>query len=381
MKNILQVLALLLLVGCTPKQETITYKYVREGSLAEQEIPVDFIKSTGEVQSIYIDSVKYGILDSTAYPDNHPDRMKQFITYKELDFGKKIEPYSPEYYALAMAYNANRAMEYYNTLFDGKIDFNSQAMRREENYKIIDVVLGDIALFTTPKSYCIVEESNPSVSIPYHEVGHRAFWYIQDEKEGLGIKFKNLTIVHMGLLEYFTMSLNDSPVVGEDALPEKAIRRGDVLYKYPLDDSYKLRNTLNLIERSFPEQMADSTSNVAKYMEACYATYNDEILDIIDDNHQGGMVLASTLWRIRQQIGQDKADWLIAQTILNLNTYMDARSSYYKEDVASLPNRIEWCDVFYGLIQEDLSQYSAASRQIIIDEFRKTGYPIDTIVI
>jgi hypothetical protein len=91
------------------------------------------------------------------------------------------------------------------------------------------------------------------------------------------------------------------------------------------------------------------------------------------------MILTSTLWRIREQMGQEDTDRLIAQTIMNLNTCMDKRNDFYTADINSLPDRIEWYDVFYGLIQKDKELYGGKDIQTIAAEFAKTGYSVDLI--
>ena len=301
----------------------------------------------------------------------NPDHYEKHTTPIALNFSKKIEPYSPEYYSIYTVYNITKVIEYYNRLFENKIDFNSQ-----EEYKTIEVTLGDASLFTQPNTYIFEKNSNPSPSLFAHEIGHRAFWYLEGS---LGIKFNGLSITHMGLLEYFTVSLNNSPIVGEDFLPEKAIRNAALLYKYPLDSSFTLRNTLRLLEESYPQKIKNQHSNVSKYLAACYATYTDSLLDNIYDNHRGGMVLTSTLWRIREQIGQEKTDKLVAQTILSLNKYLDRRKEFYQSTETSKQNTIDWYDVFYGLIQKDKELFQGKDIQIIANEFAQTGYPIGIV--
>ena len=346
---------------------------MKEGVLHSEIIPLDFIDKNGNINSPYIDTIKFSYLDSLSFIDMNPDNEKLYSTPHKLDFSKKIKTYSPEYYSIYTIYNTTRAMEYYNKLFDDKIDFN-----QNEKYRTIEVCMGDIATLTSPNFYIYEKDSNTSPSICFHEVGHRAFWYIEG---ALGIKFKGLSVVHMGLLEYFTVSLNNSPLVGEDCLPSELLRNAEILHEYPLNESFKLRRTLELFAESNSDEIKDSTSNVAKYLAACYATYNDEILDNIYDNHRGAMVLTSTLWRIRQIIGQEKTDRLVSQTILNLNEFMNERADFFHKDYRELlPNKIEWCDVFWGLIQKDKEFFGGRNATVITTEFKKTGYPVDLII-
>ena len=355
------------------KNRNLELFYMKEGVLHSEIISLDFIDKNGNINTPYIDTLKFNYLDSLNFIDMNPDNVKQFSTPYKLDFSKKIELYSPEYYSIYTIYNTTKAMEYYNKLFDNKIDFNENKV-----YRTIEVSIGDISALTSPNFYIYEKGTNTSPSICFHEVGHRAFWYIEDD---LGIKFKGLSVIHMGLLEYFTVSLNNSPLVGEDCFPTEMVRNAEELYNYPLDESFTLRRTLELFAESYSDKIEDSTSNVAKYIAACYATYDDEILDNIFDNHRGAMVLTSTLWRVRQVIGQEKMDKLVAQTILNLNEFMDERVDFFsKEHINSLQNRIEWCDVFWGLIQKDKEFFNGENATVITTEFKKTGYLIDLII-
>ncbi|NDV60733.1 hypothetical protein [Bacteroides sp. 519] len=365
-----------LLYSCTTNKRTLEVHYLKERKLITETIPLDFIDTDGKLNSPYIDTIRFCRLDSMSFTNNHPDRDVQHTTPVALDFSKKIQPYSPEYYSTYTIHYTTKAIEYYNRLFESKIDFDYKP-----EYRTIEVCFGDFPGITTPDFYIYAERSNPSPSICFHEVGHRAFWYIQDPEKGLGVRFNGLSIVHMGLLEYFTMSLNNSPVVGEDCLPQKMIRDANRPNPYPLDDSLTIRHTLGLMVASYPTEMQNPNSNIAKYLSASYATYSNEIMDKVYDNHRGGMTLASTLWRIRQAIGKEKTDKLVVQTILNLNQYMDERADFYSKDkIDTLPNKIEWCDVFYGLIQQDGELFGGENVSVITKEFEKTGYPIDLII-
>ncbi len=293
-----------------------------------------------------------------------------FSTPVKLDFTKKIEPYSPEYYSIYTAYYVNKAINYYNTLFNGKIDFNSQA-----EYKSLKALFADIPLFTTPKEFYFEQGSNPSPSLFYHEVGHRAFWYIEDE---LGVKFKGLSLIHMGLLEYFTVSLNNSSIVGEDVLPPLLLRNAAFIYNYPPMDSLNLGNTLKLMAESYPDQMKDTTSIIYKIYKVENEFYKDYFHII--DNHRGGMILTSTLWRIRESLGQTVTDMLVAESILSLNNSMDRRNDFYTPDSGEVvPQKIEWYDLYYTLLEKDKEINKGAGYNSIYNEFQKTGYPVEKV--
>ncbi|MEA5129786.1 MAG: hypothetical protein VB074_16540 [Proteiniphilum sp.] len=358
------------LTNCDNKSKAIDVNYLKEGVLCTETIPLDFIDESGKIVSKYIDSVKFSYLDSIAFTDNNPDRLKVYSTPAPLDFTKKIEPYSPEYYMAYTVFNIIKVIEYYNGLFDNKIDFNSQ-----EEYKTIEVTIGDTPYLTSPKVYIFEANSNPSPSLFFHEIGHRAFWYIE---EGLGIKFKGLSYIHMGLLEYFTVSLNNSPLVGEDFLPEKGMRNADWVYGYPPHDSLSLKGLLDAIAASYPQKIQNPNSNVFKFYDVNMNAYKDYLDEI--DNHRGGMIITSTLWRIREQLGQEMTDGLVARTILDLNKFMDTRSEFYNAaENEKLRDKIEWYDLYYGLIQKDKDLNEGKGIEIIKNEFTRTGFLINVV--
>ncbi len=361
------------LSSCETKKTEFIYK--KDGKNHIENISCDFVSEAGKIQSKYINDIKFGYLDSISFPDNNPDKMVSHISYKPLDFSKEITLYSPEYYAIFAIFHIHKVVDYYNRLFDNKIDFNSQ-----NAYKNIEIIFSDVDLLTTPRVYAFEENEPPAPSLFYHEIGHRAFWYIQ-AKEGLGVKFNGLTIVHMGLLEYFNMSLNNCPVEVEESNKYPNVFRRDarILYKYPMDSTYNLRYTFKNLEKAYQRELLNPSSNISKYLSACYNTYNAYVLDNYQDNHYGGMILASTLWRIREKIGQEKADKLVAQTILSLNQFMDMRETYYEGNVNILPKAIEWSDVYYGLLKKDKECFKGKDNEIIKTEFSRTGYPIEKI--
>ncbi|MDR1199589.1 MAG: hypothetical protein LBK94_11385, partial [Prevotellaceae bacterium] len=156
----------LFFVGCSTESDTLKVNYLREGVLCSEVISLDFIGDDNRIRSPYIDSVGFGYLDSLSYPDNNPDHYETHITPYELNFSKKIEPYSPEYYTAYTVYHIIKVIEYYNRLFDNRIDFNAQ-----ETYKTIEVAFGDVSLFTHPGFYIFKENSNPSPTLFAHEIG------------------------------------------------------------------------------------------------------------------------------------------------------------------------------------------------------------------
>ncbi|MFT3739241.1 MAG: hypothetical protein QM786_10825 [Breznakibacter sp.] len=364
-KNLFLTMLVLTLTSCQVQRKSISVEYLNDG-IYNQNIPGDIIKNK-KIHSPYIDDIQFAILDSISFVDKNPNRMQMHTTPVQLNFNKNIKKYSGEYYSIYTVYNIDRAINYYNKIFDNKIDFNSQ-----EDYKNISVLYGDIPLLTSPKEFIIEPGTNPSPSLFYHETGHRAFWYLQDD---LNIKFGGLTYIHMGLLEYFTVSLNNSPIVGEGFLPENLIRDASKLCTYPPADSLYIGTFFDKLKEAYADRLDNRQSNISKYYYLSTSKYQ-KYFDTVLDNHRAGLIITSTLWRIRQKLGQDKTDKLVAQTILGLNSYFDKRNEFYLTDKdEELPSKIEWYDLYYGLIDTDKTLNNGENITLLEKEFKTTGFP------
>ena len=364
-------LFVVLISGCS-KQNTVNLNYVKNGNTYTEEIIVsDYLNQDNRIQTPYIDSLEFSILDSISFEDDNPDKIVDYSTTLKLNFNKKIQPYSPEYYSIATAHYVTKCINYYSSVFDEKIDF-----RYDEDYNTLKVQYGDINILTTPNRFIFKKGELISPSVFYHEIGHRAFWFMEDS---LKVNFKGLSYIHMGLLEYFTVSLNNSPIVGENVLPSKLIRDASTVQTYPFSDSLSLYATMQLLKESFPEQMKDSTLSISKYYNLTMDEYGNVLKDIYD-NHRTAMIITSTLWRIREKLGQKKTDNLVAQTILHLNEYQNLRDAFYVVDKdEKLPKKIEWYDLVFGLMQTDNKLFDGENSGLIMNEFKKTGFPIEKI--
>lgn len=371
--KILRILALWLnvLAGCS-HQNKLELSYIKEGKIFNEKVVVDnYIDKENRIRTRYIDSLTFSIVDSILFEGGNPDKMKDFATPLKLNFNEIITPYSPEYYAIATAHYTTKAMDYYHSLFEGKIDFNKEA-----EYCNITVQYGDMVILTNPKRYIFEKGSLLSPSVFYHEVGHRAFWYLDDFYE---VNFGGLSYIHMGLLEYFTVSLNDSPVVGECLLPSKLVRDVSLPYHYPFADSLKMDYSFQLLKKSYAEELKDSTKNISKYISLSEKAYGDQLTGVYD-NHRTALVVTGTLWRIREKLGVEKTDRLLAQTILNLNKYQKRREVFYQTAQGEkLAKHIDWYDLIYGLTQMDKQLFGGEDIRIILKEFKKTGFSVEKI--
>ena len=362
------ILGPLLFFACT-QNPSLKIIYPSEGNRIQEMIILNDYIASNSIHNACIDSIRFGLLDSIWFEYNDPDQLHFYQTRIKLDFTKEIQPYSPEYYAVFTGYFVSKAIRYYDKLFQGKINFTAQ-----KKYKTIDVDFGDFPLLTNPNHFIIQRNTNISPAFFYQEIGKRAFLYLEDS---LGIKFRGNSFILMGLLEYFTTSCNNAALIGEGYLPANMYRDASKLYKYPPDNSYNLDKTLQMIKEAFPEKMADSKSNMAKYYNA-FVEYNGKMTHRMLDNERSGMIITGMFWRIREQIGQKICDKLLAETILDLNDYMDNRGDYYPNDKGVM-EKIEWYDLYYGLMEKDLQLYKGMHHRIIRMEFERTGFPVKKV--
>jgi len=64
-------ISLLFIVGCTSNSWNLEVRYLKEGKLCSEKIPLDFIKN-GQISSPYVNTFKCSYLDSLSYPDMNP---------------------------------------------------------------------------------------------------------------------------------------------------------------------------------------------------------------------------------------------------------------------------------------------------------------------
>ena len=366
-------LLLILVVFCScKKQKAIDVEYIKEGQVYNQEIILsNLLDENSKIRTGFINDMSFEKINSAYFEDNNTDKIRFNTDSVELDFTKPIEKYSPEYYTLATAYYVNEAISYYNKVFNNRINFKTQ-----EDYRSMKVVVGDYALFTHPNQYILKENQKLSPSIFYHEVGHIAFWTLEED---LGIKFKGLSPLHVGLLEYFTVSLFDCPIVGEIVFPKPMLRNASIIHTYPQPESMKLRRTMELFKESFEDEIADTTSILSKYYTAGIKS-SDKYLDKIVDNHRGGILYTSTLWRMREHIGQETTDRLVAETILSLNEFMEHRAKFYRPAKdEKIQDKLMWYDLYYGLVQKDKELNDGKNIAVIAQEFKTSNFPINKI--
>ena len=110
----------------------------------------------------YIDSISFSILDSISFENNNPDKIIDFATPVKLDFQGGIEKHSPEYDALATIYYTSRCMDYYNELFENKINFNHQ-----KDFKNVEVQYNSVLFPCLPPQSVLFLRKAVQYHLPY----------------------------------------------------------------------------------------------------------------------------------------------------------------------------------------------------------------------
>ncbi len=350
------------------------------GKIIEKPITVSFLSPDGKIHDKHIQSLTVLKLDSVYYTDNNPDMQHMLgspipLNFKTVGDSLLVRQYSPEYYAIFVAYHTIRSIEYFDSLFTGYMDFD-----RQPEFANIEIFLGRYAQ-SDPKQYVFTPGSCPSPTIVYHEIGHRAFWQLQDTLK-IG---RPGDILHMGLLEYFTTSQADYPVVLEGLVP-KALQRdvsksarypGGIinypdfwdLYREAYKDSFTVAPAYKVLYDVNLQQMAR--------WDSMYKGQN--IAKNVIEAHRSGLIIAHPLWELRLQIGQAKCDRLVKTAMLMIPSLLERRAEYLEKPDDAPHGIARWYDFLHAIDEADESLYAGADGALIADLFKGSGFDIRMI--
>ena len=205
----------------------------QNGALVLDSIQVDFVNDRGEIHHPYLDSLHVYKLDSVSFEGGIPELQELHGTPTALHFNLHpnkitLEPYSPEFYALFAVYHTLYAIDFYKQQFGELLHF-----KEKEQYRELDLYLGDY-INCSASQYILNPRARVSPTVIYHEVGHRAFCQL-DDTLAIGNVF---SMLHNGLMEYFTVAMASHPVVGEGMLRGPLIRDASKPVQYPRDKYY-----------------------------------------------------------------------------------------------------------------------------------------------
>ncbi len=373
---------LLAMAGIAPGQSVYhsTTLFDEGGAVVEKPVNVSFVTTDGKIHDSHIQSLTVLMLDSVTYANNDPDQQHMAGTPVRLNFNRVgdsllVKPFSPEYYAIFVAYHTIRAIEFFDSLFAGYLDFAHQS-----EYANIEVFLGRFAQ-STPKQYVFTPGSRPSPTIVYHEIGHRAFWQLQDT-----LKFgRPGDILHMGLLEYFTTTQANSPFILEGLVPKLLWRDVSKNVKYP-DDVINYPDFWALFREAYKDSFAVAPAYKLLYnvnvqamarWDSMYKAH--DVAKNVIEAHRGGMVITHPLWELRLHLGRSQCDELVKTAMFLLPSALLERASYLEKPGSAPQNFAVWYDFVYALTAADRKLFAGAHRNMIMDVFRQTGFDVDLI--
>jgi len=358
-----------------------TYTLFHEdGRLIEKPITISFISADGQITDGHILSLSVLRLDSVYYADNNPDRQQMLGTpitlhFKHVGDSLLVERFSPEYYAIFVAYHTIRSLEYFDSLFSGYLDFD-----HDQNYANIQIFLGRYGQ-SDPKQYVFTPGSRPSPTIVYHEIGHRAFWQLQDTLR-IG---RPGDILHMGLLEYFTASQADYPVILEGLVPESLQRDVSKKVTYP-DGIINYPDFFNLYYQAYKDSFAVAPAYKllydvnAKRMSEWDSIYGGkDIAKNVIEAHRSGLVITHPLWKLRLRFGQQKCDRLVKEAMIMIPSALKRRAEYLSKPQDAPKGAARWFDFLYTIVMADESLFGAADKSIILDEFKEAGFDVGLV--
>jgi hypothetical protein len=338
----------------------------RNGKLVKKPITVDFLNDHQQIQHPFIKSLKVYRLDSVAFVEQIPELYEIYGTRIKLNYRIQkdsilLKENSPEYFAIFSAYHTIKALKYYKNKFGDLLD-----LPERDEFKNMKVYLGEF-INCNPKEYVFNPSSRISPTTIYHETGHRAFCQLDDTIPVGDIS----TLLHNGLLEYFTASIANYPIVGEGFLPPLLTRNLSKPIRYP-EDKYYYQDFM----RDFYASYKDTLS---------YGTATEKLLELnlkraeqcstkILMTHQSGLLIAHPLWEIRQQIGKKVMDALVVKAIKELPATIKSRENYLQYEPENKSEKALWYDFLYGLYRADKKLFNGKHIDRITETFKKTGY-------
>lgn len=345
--------------------QTVTLVH-QNGMLVLDSVQVDFITEQETIHHPYIDSMHVYNLDSVSFADDIPELQELHGTWVPLHFntsGSRIvlKPGTPEFYAVFAVYHTLYAIDFYKAHFGDLVNFT-----RKEKYRELELYLGDY-INCSASEYILNPRARVSPSIIYHEVGHRAFCQL-DDTLAIGDVF---SMLHNGLMEYFTTTIAGHPVIGEGMLGDPLIRDASKPIKYPRDTYY------------YDDFLRDLRQTVTDSMD-CYEALKklyklnkkraSRCTTRIQMTHQTGMLITHPLWKIREKAGAATTDTMVVQAMKNMNDVLPGRHAYLRREDPGSEDQPAWYDFLYALLLTDQQQYAGAHQKLIRQAFRDAGY-------
>ena len=345
------------------------------GRLIGKPVSVTFVSGEGVIRNKYINSITVCRFDSIVYHDNNPDRSEIAGTPYPTHIQRSgdsllIAPFSPEYYMMFIGWHSTRALEYYDSLFHGLLDFPGQS-----GFSDIRILFGHYNN-SSPATYVFSQGVHLSPTLVYHEIGHRAFWQLQDTLHIGPVG----SYVHMGLLEYFTVSLADYPVVLEGLVPAFQVRDASKPDRYP-DGFLNYADLMTQYYAAYKDSFEVGPAYKRQYeVEMHRIRMWDSTMKTQDaarkiiEAHKSGMMITHPLWELRSRIGRDSCDALVVAAMKAYPSLIAQRREYLAGDVKPRSDGMEWYDLVNALRVVDRRLYNGSHVDMITSLFTESGF-------
>jgi hypothetical protein len=343
-----------------------------QGKLKEKTVEIDFLNEDFQITHPYFDSLHVYRLDSVSFAHNIPELEALHGTRIKLNFHTdqdtlRLSSHTPEYYAIFSAYHTIRAMNRYKEMFGELIRFTEK-----EKYRELELYLGDY-INCNPAQYVLNPKKRVSPTLIYHEIGHRAFCQLDDTLD-IGNVF---TILHNGLMEYFTATIAGHPEIGGGMLPPPLVRDASKPVRYP-EDKYYYEDFIKDLGEAYTD-IEDCQKAVRKLYEINQRRASQCTTRILM-THQTGMLLTHPLWKIREHTGARTADPLVVEAMQNMDEVLKMRKTYLKDPLhAEQEQQPQWFDLLYALYSSDQNLYGGKHIPLIRRIFTNCGYRTDRV--
>jgi hypothetical protein len=275
----------------------------------------------------------------------------------------EIIPGTPRANAVEIYRRVDRYIELARQLF-GDIPFSTQ-----KDYQDLSLVLSDAVYGSSSNRFVFPEGKSIPATLIYHEVGHRLFWLLQERTRLGGPN----DILHVGLLEYFTASFANDPIVQIDARG-RLQRDVSASVRFP-DGLVTLSDTIRRFEAAYKDEYEIKPYH-RDLVKAIQAVPNFEQ---ITDGHQCGLVITKPLWDLRLQFGAESIDHLVADAILALPKAIDENRPRLPDSLRKgAPSQAQWFDFLAALLDVNETRRIGTMEQIV-DPFRKAGFDVSWV--
>ncbi|MGB0977614.1 MAG: hypothetical protein ACPGSG_11575 [Prolixibacteraceae bacterium] len=374
MKQLTFILVALILSACSNiKKQKFTERIIKDGVEYTQEVKIDFVTETGEIDSPYLNSIHCTKLNSISFPEN---KLQNAVKDQEVipyDLTKSdIKSGTASYYAIFTAYHFIQASEYYNNLMKEFVEPNIK-----DKDKNITVSIADQMPIANNNSHFVYSQKGKISPSPiYHKVGHRYEAFLREYTKA---KYQKNRYISIGFMEYFTTSLNNSPLIFEGEVPPLMVRDVSIKLSYPINTEYcnTYRSILDLKE-AYSDIYKDENSTMHHYIDIVLKS--KETLKYLLDTHSAGMYISYPLWKIRETIGAKKADHLIMHAWTMLADEAKNNTTFYEANNGeNVDDTIDWYTVVHALLKADQIDHNGENKELIRTIFTSINLPVERV--